>query len=125
MTAKRGGTRPGAGRPKGSKNKSTLAREAVAEVLGVDDVARLTSEIHSRGHQMLIELERIALDPTETMPARLMAAKIALPFMLPKQPASTAPGSEPSDLAERIRKARERLADNVELERPSPLVLAG
>lgn len=110
MASKRGGRRPGAGRPKGSKNKMTLARQAVADVIGADETQRLDREIHARGHQMLVELERIALDPTQAVPARLMAAKIALPFMLPKCASENAQNGPPGDLADRILAARQRLA---------------
>ena len=80
-----GGARPGAGRPKGSKNKSTLAKEAVAEILDVEDAQMLEAAVHQRGHQMLIELERIVMDPTQPLGARIMAARVALPFMLPRK----------------------------------------
>jgi hypothetical protein len=85
MAGKIGGYRPGAGRPKGSRNKTTIAKEAVAEILDLDDADQLQSAVHKRGHQLLIELERIALDPTQPVAARIMAAKSALPFLLPKQ----------------------------------------
>ena len=61
----RGGRRRGAGRPKGSKNKSTIAKEALAEILDVDDPMMLAGAIHQRGHTLLIEMERIACDPTQ------------------------------------------------------------
>ena len=106
----RGGRRPGAGRPKGSKNKLTVAREAVAEVFGVGNSEKLMSEIHSRGHNMLLELERIALDPSHPMPTRLMAAKILLPFMLPKQHVHMSVGPSSEDLIERLQEGRARAA---------------
>ena len=65
MAGKVGGYRPGAGRPKGSKNKSTIAKEAVAEILDVDDAQMLEAAIHKRGHTLLTEMERIACDPTQ------------------------------------------------------------
>lgn len=85
MSNNRGGRRPGAGRPKGSKNKMTIVREAVAEVLDVPDPQKMASAIHERGHQLLLEMERIAKDPSEPIAARIMAARTALPFLLPKQ----------------------------------------
>lgn len=83
----RGGKRPGAGRPKGSKNKSTIAKEAIAEILDVDDAQMLEAAIHNRGHSLLLEMERIATDPTQPVGARIMAAKTALPFLLPRNTA--------------------------------------
>lgn len=85
MTNGRGGKRDGAGRKQGSKNKTTIAREVVAEVINADDPKKLTEAVHARGHQMLVELERIVLDHTQPVAARIMAAKTALPFMLPKK----------------------------------------
>jgi len=41
---------------------------------------------------MLLEMERIVLDPTQPVAARIMAAKVVLPFMLAKlQEPRTAP----------------------------------
>lgn len=106
-----GGYRPGAGRPKGSKNKTTIAKEAVAEILDLDAADQLQSAIYKRGHQLLIELERIALDPTQPVAARIMAAKTALPFLLPKQVdfagAATAFGGE--ELVKRLQDGRARV----------------
>jgi len=85
MQKKIGGRRPGAGRPKGSKNKTTIAREVVAEILDVEDAKMLASEVHKRGHTLLAEMERIVFDVTQPIGARIMAAKVALPFMLPKR----------------------------------------
>ena len=85
MLDNQGGRRQGAGRPKGSKNKETIAREAVAEALDIEDAEGLEQAVHRRGHQLLLELERIAIDPTQNVAARIMAAKVALPFLLPKQ----------------------------------------
>ena len=84
MGDQRGGKREGAGRKKGSKNKVTVAREAIAEVLDAPDPMKLAAAIHQRGYQMLLEMERIVLDPTQPVAARIMAAKVVLPFMLPK-----------------------------------------
>lgn len=106
-----GGYRPGAGRPKGAKNKTTIAKEAVAEILDVDDADRLQSAIHKRGHQLLIELERITLDPTQPVAARIMAAKIALPFLLPKQVdfSGAAAGFGGEELVKRLQDGRARV----------------
>jgi hypothetical protein len=108
-----GGKRPGAGRPKGSKNKTTVAREAVAEVLGVDDTATLDAAIHQRGHALLQELERIVLDPTFSPSERIVAAKVALPFLLPKMDV-VAQGAEEAeqadDFIELIRQRRQQVA---------------
>ena len=111
MAGKIGGYRPGAGRPKGSKNKSTIAKEAVAEILDVDDADQLQSAVHKRGHQLLTELEMIALDPTQPVAARIMAAKSALPFLLPKQTDNFGQGTgfDSQDLVRRLNEGRLRL----------------
>jgi hypothetical protein len=83
--ARHGGKRPGAGRPKGSKNKTTIAREAVAEILDVDERDTLDAAVHKRGHSLLLEMERIAHDPTQSLAARIAAARVALPFLLPRR----------------------------------------
>ncbi len=85
MGSPRGGTRPGAGRKKGSKNKMTLAREAVAEIVDVPDQRSLTAHIHQRGHELIAELEEIVFDKKQPTAIRIMAARTALPFLLPKQ----------------------------------------
>jgi len=84
MGSEHGGYRYGAGRKAGSKNKMTIAREAVAETIDAPDPNKLSAAVHLRGHAMLLELERIVLDPTQPIAARIMAARTALPFMLPK-----------------------------------------
>lgn len=108
MSDNRGGYRPGAGRKKGSKNKTTIAKEAVAEILDVDDADQLQAAVHKRGHQLLMELERIALDPTQPLAARIMAAKSALPFLLPKQIDNTGRGTgfDGQDLVRRLNEGR-------------------
>jgi hypothetical protein len=67
-----------------SKNKATVAREAIAEVLDAPAPMNLTAAIHQRGCKMLLEMERIVLDPTQPVTARIIAAKVVLLFMLPK-----------------------------------------
>jgi hypothetical protein len=84
MGSEHGGYREGAGRKHGSKNKMTIGREAVAEIIEAPDPKKLSAAIHQRGHAMLLELERIVLDPSQPIAARIMAARTALPFMLPK-----------------------------------------
>ena len=111
MTGNQGGARPGAGRKSGSKNKMTIAREAVAVIINADDPQKLASAIHQRGHELLSEMERIALDPTQPVAARIMAAKTALPFMLPKQSEPERMGDLRSlELVRRIQIGRERAA---------------
>ena len=110
MSKGRGGKREGAGRKPGSKNKLTIAKEVVAEIIDADDPRRLTEAVHARGQMMLLELERIALDPTQHVAARIMAAKTALPFMLTKKvehEEKRAAFSE--DLVHRLQAGRERL----------------
>ena len=106
-----GGARPGAGRPKGSKNKSTLAREAVAEILDVEDAQMLEAAVHRRGHQMLAELERIVMDPTQPAGARIMAARVALPFMLPRKVTLQTDNQDASELIALLQRRRAELAN--------------
>lgn len=102
MPVKLGGRRPGAGRPKGSKNKTTIAREAVAEILDVEDAKMLSAEVHKRGHALLSEMERIAIDPTQSVAARIMAAKVALPFLLPRREIEVRDQAETEDAGQLI-----------------------
>ena len=46
------GKRKGAGQKQGSKNKVTVAREAIAEVLDVPDPMNLAVAIHQRGYKI-------------------------------------------------------------------------
>ena len=118
-----GGKREGAGRKKGSKNKVTVAREAIAEVLDAPDPMKLAAAIHQRGCKMLLEMERIVLDPTQPVAARIMAAKVVLPFMLPKlQEPRTAPQVN-DDLVRRLQEGRVRsraAQQTVEVLEPAP-----
>lgn len=108
----RGGPRRGAGRPKGSKNKSTIAREALAEILDVDDPYMLAGAIHQRGHTLLAEMERIALDPTQPVGARIMAAKVALPFLLtPRKPEPKGEIGFGREMIEILNQRRNQLAE--------------
>ena len=88
MKSKLGGYREGSGRPKGSKNKTTIAREAIAEILDIEDAKMLSAEVHKRGHTLLSEMERVAIDPEQPIAARIMAAKVALPFLLQRREAT-------------------------------------
>ena len=78
MGDQHGGKRKGAGRKKGSKTRTTIAREVIGEIIDAPDPMKLASAIHQRGHAMLLELERIVLDPTQPIAARIMAARTAL-----------------------------------------------
>lgn len=106
-----GGARPGAGRPKGSKNKSTIAKEAVAEILNVEDADMLDAAVHKRGHQLLMELERIVMDPTQPDGARIMAARVALPFMLPRKVTLQTDNQAASELIALLQRRRAELAN--------------
>ena len=110
MAGNNGGYRPGSGRPRGSKNKMTIAREAVAEVLEVDDPRMLVQAVHSRGHALLTELERITLDPTQPVAARILAAKVALPFLLPKPQPDRSRNDAPDHLVQILNQRRDKLA---------------
>jgi hypothetical protein len=110
MGDQHGGRRKGAGRKKGSKNKTTIAREVIGEIIDAPDPMKLASAIHQRGHALLLELERIALDPTQPVAARIMAARTALPFMLPKRPELKNDSVNHDDLVRRIHEGRKRAA---------------
>jgi hypothetical protein len=110
MSDQRGGRRKGAGRKKGSKNKTTIAREVIGEIIDAPDPMKLASAIHQRGHAMLLELERIVLDPSQPIAARIMAARTALPFMLPKLSEPNSELVDPNDLIRRLNAGRERCA---------------
>lgn len=107
--AQHGGKRSGAGRPKGSKNKTTIAREAVAEVLGVDPSETLDAAIHQRGYTLLSEMERIALDPTQPIGARILAARTALPFLLPRKNDPQGGPVFPDELVAKMQERRNRV----------------
>ena len=110
MGDQHGGRREGAGRKKGSKSKTTIAREAIAEIINAPDPMKLASAIHERGHKLPAELERITLDPTQPVAARIMAARTALPFMLPKLSEPKSELVDPDDLVRRLQAGRERCA---------------
>jgi hypothetical protein len=69
---------------------------------------KLASAIHQRGHAMLLELERIVLDPTQPIAARIMAARTSLPFMLPKLPEPKSNINDPDDLVRRLQAGRDK-----------------
>jgi hypothetical protein len=106
-----GGRRSGAGRPKGSKNKATLARQSVAEILDIDVSETLDSAIHKRGHTLLIEMERIAIDPTQPIAARVMAARVALPFLLHRSENSRDNAVASEAILARLEAGRNRVAE--------------
>ena len=64
---------------------------------------------------MLMEMERIALDPTQPVAARIMAARTALPFMLPKLPEPKNTVGDPDELVRRIHAGRDRARKAKEL----------
>lgn len=106
-----GGERQNAGRPKGSKNKSTIARQAVAEILHFDDAETLTRAIHQRGYRLLLELENIATDPTQPLAARIMSAKTVLPFLLAKPAPTKVDQNFGPDLIELLQQGRDRVRE--------------
>jgi hypothetical protein len=110
MGDQHGGRRKGAGRKKGSKNKTTIAREVIGEIINAPDPTKLASAIHQRGNVLLLEMERIALDPTQPIAARIMAARTALPFMLPKVQEQNAASTGPNDLIKRLQAGRDRVS---------------
>ena len=77
---------------------------------------------------MLLELERIVLDRSHPLAARIMAARTALPFMLPKRLEPNNNGVDHDKLIGRIQEGRKRaeLAHKRNLsEAMPPLRLAG
>ena len=88
----------------------TIAREAVAEILDVDDQDMLSTEIHRRGHRLLIEMERIALDPTQPVAIRIMATRTALPFLISKSVAAPAESAFNRDLVRMLEEGRQRVS---------------
>ncbi len=107
-----GGARPGSGRPKGSRNKLTLAKQVVAEVLDVSSERDIAKSIHSRGHQLLAELETLALDRSQPAAVRIVAAKSALPFLLPKcvEDKNSDADAFAASLIEQLHEGRARIA---------------
>jgi hypothetical protein len=107
-----GGHRPGAGRKKGSMNKTTIARQSVAEVLDVNNGETLEAAIHRRGHSLLLEMERIAHDPTQPVGARIVAARTALPFLISRRvapPPHPEGGITSDEIVRRLQYARTKL----------------
>lgn len=110
--AVRGGKREGAGRKRGSRNKATIARQAVAEILDINDDLTLEAVIHRRGHALLVEMERIVGDPTMPVGARIMAARTVLPFLLPRRTATPKDEDQfTENLVEVMRQRRNQLAE--------------
>ncbi|MBT4906972.1 MAG: hypothetical protein HON62_08825 [Rhodospirillaceae bacterium] len=111
MANKVGGKRLGAGRKKGSKNKTTIAREVIGEIVDAPDPMKLASTVHQRGHAVLLEMERIVMDPTQPLAARIMAAKTALPYLLPKHIEHKQEGRSTEDMMKRLQAGRLRAAE--------------
>ncbi len=61
-------------------------------------IIAITLATHRRMHSMT-ELERITLDPTQPVAARILAAKVALPFLLSKPQPDRPKSDAPDDLA--------------------------
>lgn len=76
------------------------------------DPSMLAGAIHKRGHTLIAEMERIACDPTQPVSARIMAARTALPFLLPRRTAkSDDEAAFSEDVVETTRQRRNQLAD--------------
>lgn len=75
---------------------------------------------------MLPEMERIVLDPTQPVAARIMAAKVVLPFMPPKLPEPRTAPQENDKMVRRLQEGRARVAaarrtvERLEPARPAP-----
>lgn len=83
----RGGRRPGAGRPKGARNKAS---------------ARLQAEVASSGVTPLAYLLAILRDETETTERRMEAAVKAAPFVHPRMTAVDVNGTVDGSLTVEI-----------------------
>ena len=59
---------------------------------------------------MLPEMERIVLDPTQPVAARIMAAKVVLPFMLPKLPEPRTAPQDNDQISHILQEGRARVA---------------
>lgn len=95
----RGGCRPGAGRPKGAKNKLTMMREVAAQY----------------GATPLDYLLSLVWDEALPVEVRLMAARAALPFCTPRLLAvREVVGNGPRDHAEWVRQMEGQLRVSVE-----------
>lgn len=57
----------------------------MAKILDVNARDTLDAAVHKRGHSLLLEMERIAHDPTQPLAARITAARVALPVLLSKR----------------------------------------
>ena len=111
MGNSRGGYRIGAGRKKGSKNKWTIAKETLSEVIDPNNPEKIIGAVHSRGHVLLTEMERIATDPTQPVAARIMAARTALPFLLARPMPDGSANSLGFDLVETLQQRRRYLCE--------------
>ena len=109
MAKGHGGSRPGAGRKRGSRNKSTIARQMVAKELDVSDPERIETAVHNRGGRLLMALEQIALDEGQPVGIRISAAKAALPFLVPKLTENVNEGRKMDDIVRAIQDGRHRV----------------
>jgi hypothetical protein len=60
---------------------------------------------------MLLEMERIVLDPTQPVAAGIMAAKVVLPFMLPKPQEPRTVPYDNDEIVRRLQEGRARVAE--------------
>ena len=91
-----GGSRKRAGRPKGSKNKSTLAR-LVGKELGLEilDHADLVMLARDRAPEAIAVLVQIARDPNAPAQARVNSASLILGYGYGRPGASPSPDAKP------------------------------
>jgi ribosome-binding protein aMBF1 (putative translation factor) len=105
----RGGSRPGAGRPRGSRNKETIARDALLAAAAAGDA----STPKQRADRLLSVLEAVALGEAFEVSTRIAAAKAALPYWQPRLTENAHSLNVTEGLADRVRRARERSGMNV------------
>lgn len=75
----------------------------------MDESETLEAAVHKRGHSLLLELERVAHDPTQPLVARIAAARTVLPFLLPRREAVRAEKQSATDLVALLQAGRSRI----------------
>lgn len=81
----------GRGRPKGAKNKLTIAKEEAAEKAAKTIAKAIPGAFQGNSHAYLMSIYK---DPKQATPVRIDAAKAALPFEKPRLAAVEHTGAE-------------------------------
>jgi hypothetical protein len=77
----KGGARPGAGRPKGKKNKTTIEREQALAQMAVKLEEAIPNTFKGKAHELLMAVYKNEDLP---LPIRIDAAKAAIGFEIPR-----------------------------------------